>query len=115
MSFLHTSWPAQHTHAQAIHCTRGEDDRHRHGGRHLNELLAHLVACAAHARSSGCTIMATADIMPRQYPVALYPTNGEVWQTLSIGKAPGITNNLIISGAVHCQMSRHCLGVVCQT
>ena len=40
---------------------------------------------------------------------------GKVWQTLNIGKAPGIPNNLIISGAVHGQMSRHCLGVAGQT
>ena len=44
-----------------------------------------------------------------------YPSTAKVWQTLNIGKAPGIPNNLIIFGAVHGQMSRHCLGVVCQT
>ena len=36
-------------------------------------------------------------------------------EPLNIGKTPGIPNNLIISGAVHGQMLRHCLGVVCQT
>ena len=44
-----------------------------------------------------------------------YPSTAKVWHTLNIGKAPGIPNNLIISGAVHGQMSRDCLGVVCQT
>ena len=44
-----------------------------------------------------------------------YPSTAKVWQTLNIGKSPRIPNNLIISGAVHGQISEHCLGVVCQT
>ena len=33
-----------------------------------------------------------------------YPSTAKVWQTLNIGKAPGIPNNQIISGPVHGQM-----------
>ena len=44
-----------------------------------------------------------------------YPSTAKVWHTLNIGKSPRVTNNLIISGAVHGQMAAHCLGVVCQT
>ena len=46
---------------------------------------------------------------------SVYPSTANVWQTLNIGKAPGFPNNLNSSGAVHGQMSRHCLGVVWQT
>ena len=46
---------------------------------------------------------------------SMYRSTANVWQTLNVGKAPGVSNNLIIFGAVHGQMSRHCLGVVCQT
>ena len=44
-----------------------------------------------------------------------YPSTAKVWQTINIGKSPGIPNNLIISGAARGQISEHCLGVVCQT
>ena len=48
-------------------------------------------------------------------PVKLPVLASNVWQTLSIGKSPRVPNNLIISGAVHGQVSEDCLGVVCQT
>ena len=32
-------------------------------------------------------------------------TTGKVWQTLNIGKPARVTNNLMISGAVHGQTS----------
>ena len=44
-----------------------------------------------------------------------HPSTGQVWQTPNIGKSPRVSNNLIISGAVHGQMRGHCLGVVCPT
>ena len=42
-----------------------------------------------------------------------YPSTAQVWQTLKIGKSPRFPNNLIISGAVHGQISEQWLGVVC--
>ena len=44
-----------------------------------------------------------------------YPSTAKVWQTLNIDKSSRIPNNLIISGAVHGQISEHCSGVICQT
>ena len=43
------------------------------------------------------------------------PSTANVWQTLNTGKSPRVPKNLIISGAVHGQISEHCLGAVCQT
>ena len=42
-------------------------------------------------------------------------STGKLWQPLNIGKSPTVPGNLIISGAVHAQISSRCLGVVCQT
>ena len=37
-----------------------------------------------------------------------YRSTGKVWQTPNIGKPPRGPNNLIISGAIHGQISEHC-------
>lgn len=48
-------------------------------------------------------------------PAALGPVPGQVWQAVSVGKAPSTPENPILSGVVHGQLSGHCSGVVCQT
>ena len=44
-----------------------------------------------------------------------YRSTGKVWQAVNIGKARSKPSNSILSGAVHGQISGHCLGVVGQT
>ena len=62
----------------------------------------------------GVIPMQSAQVPPQQkpastalcsHPNAVYRSTGKVWQAVNIGKAHGIPNSLIISGAVHGRIS----------
>ena len=54
-----------------------------------------------------CTLMLLISPLLCEMGDEHYRSTGKVWQTLIIGKSPRTPNNLIISGAVHGQISGH--------